>query len=134
MKDYVETDAQCRRKQIFDHFPGGFIMHENLKEHNCCNVCSKQCSCGDDECTKNEMLVETSGSSINEAVTPSLFYNVVRVVNDEQKNKLENYLKEYMKEWILKCSRGVIVLQSILFEFSHFQINQVVRNCDNENT
>lgn len=130
IKDYIETDTQCRRKQIFDHFPGGFIVHENVNGHNCCDVCARNCSCGEDKCTKNEMVIETSSSSLNETVTPPLLYGGVRCVNNEQINKLRNSLNEYHKEWILKCSKGVVLLPSILFEFSHFQINQVMANCD----
>jgi hypothetical protein len=130
IKDYIETDTQCRRKQIFSHFPGGFIVHENLSGHDCCDVCTRNCSCGEDKCTKNEMLIEISSSSFNETVTPPLSYSVVRCVNNEQINILRKYLKEYLKEWILKCSKGVILLQSSLFEFSNFQIDQVVSNCD----
>ena len=76
------------------------------------------------------MVIETSSSSLNEAVTPSLLHSVVRCVNNEQIKKLRNYLKEYLKEWILKCSKGAVLLQSSLFEFSHFQIDQVIANCD----
>ena len=76
------------------------------------------------------MLIETSSGSFNETVTPPLSYSVVRCVNNEQINILRNYLKEYLKEWILKCSKGVILLQSGLFEFSNFQIDQVVSNCE----
>ena len=54
----------------------------------------------------------------------------MRCVNNEQINKLRNSLNEYHKEWILKCSKGVILLPSILFEILHFQINQVMANCD----
>ena len=59
IKDYIETDTQCQRKQIFDHFPGGFIVHENVNGHNCCDVCARNCSCGEDKCAKNEMVIET---------------------------------------------------------------------------
>ena len=71
------------------------------------------------------MLFESSVGSLNET-----YYSIVRFVNDQQKNQLQNYLEEYMKEWISKCSKSVIVLQSILFEFSHFQVDQVITNCN----
>ena len=93
-------------------------------------MCARNCSCGEDNCTKNEMLIESSSTSLNEAVTSPLSYSVVRCINNELIKKLRNYLKEYLKEWILKCSKGVILLQSSLFEFSNFQIHQVIANCD----
>ena len=108
IKNYIETDTQCRRKQIFNHFPGGFIVHENLNGHNCCDVCKRNCTCGEEECNKNEMLIETSSSLLNETVTQPL-YSVVRTVSDEQRNKLRHNLKEYLKECIVKCSKGVNV-------------------------
>lgn len=125
IKDYIETDTQCRRKQIFQHFPGDFTVHEDLQGHDCCDVCAKTCSCGHDGCTKsNEMEL----SMPSQPDTP--LFSSVRSVNDEQKNSLKNCLQTYLKEWVVKCSTGSIVLPSILLEFSQFQIHQVIENCD----
>ena len=30
IKEYIETDQQCRRKQIFNHFPGGGLLHMKI--------------------------------------------------------------------------------------------------------
>ena len=93
-------------------------------------MCARNCSCGEDNCIKIEMLIESSSTSLNEAVTPTLSYSVVICIINEVIKNFRNYLKEYLKEWFLKCSKGAILLQSSLFEFSNFQIHQVIANCD----
>ena len=127
MKSYVENTNQCRRKLIYQTFPGNFTS--TVSGHRWCDFCAKSCSCGEDDCEKETKLPleDTSQSEV-------CIREPVRNVNSEQRKALKNKLEAYMKKLVAQNSSGPIVLTSILQEFTQFHIEQVLNNCDNLQT
>lgn len=107
MKSHVENTNQCRRKLIYQTFPGNFIS--TVSGHRCCDFCVKSCSCGEYDCEKETKLPleDTSQSEV-------CFREPVRNVNSEQRKALKNKLEAYTKKLVAQNSSGPIVSTSIL--------------------
>lgn len=124
IKIYTTSNDECRRQQIFKHFPGNFTSH--VDGHNCCDVCARNCTCGDDCVNKTIMSIETSTDAA------STLYESVRTVTSKDRKALKDKLVVYMKELLISNSSGAVVSSSssILHEFSLFHVQQVIDNCD----
>lgn len=48
MKDYVKSTMTCRRKELLAHY--GESIAKPVVPHNCCDICSFECQCGDGMC------------------------------------------------------------------------------------
>lgn len=47
MKSYLKNVSQCRRVYLYTHFIGGSDVAPAQPLCACCDICSKQCRCGD---------------------------------------------------------------------------------------
>ncbi len=123
IKELVETEC-CRPQFIRQLFPG---KAEDLQQLGClcCDWCSKKCTCLDHEAIPG--ISFDSKSTIGEHEPQKRF------VRKDQKEELEKKLFQYRESLLPSSTDEFIPVGStgILFEFDYYQINQVLKNCDN---
>ena len=123
IKELVETEC-CRTQFICQLFPG---KAEDLQQSGClcCDWCSKKCTCLDHEAIPG--ISFDSESTIEEREPQKRF------VQKDQKEELEKKLFQYRESLLPSSTDEFIPVGStgILFEFNYYQINQVLKNCDN---
>ena len=55
IKSFVSNKTECRRSLIYQHFPGHF--HSLVSGHQCCDICTNNCNCGEATCPKQTRVV-----------------------------------------------------------------------------
>ena len=121
IKRYVENTEECRRKLIYQNFPGNF--NSTVTGHECCDLCASSCTCNEDDCVKNTKLLV-------EEVVESNDNEPVRDVTSEQREALKVSLEAYMKNLMTVNTSGHIVSTTILQEFTNFHVGQVLNSCE----
>ncbi len=121
IKEFLEVETCCR-KMIAKLFNAA----ATAKQPDwclCCNVCSKGCDC--------TMHIEIPAISFEASTNNKSSEKRTRQVSDNQKSMLRDKLLAYRKT-LLPCSTEDFIpvgSNSILFEFDHYQIKQVIRHC-----
>ena len=85
IKSYVENTNKCRRKLIYQTFPGNFTS--TVSGHRSCDFCANSCTCGEDDCEKETKLPLEDTSELEVC-----FREPVRNVHNEQREELKNKL------------------------------------------
>lgn len=123
IKDYLSNDKECRRTFMYSYFPGEFSS--NISGHQCCDICSKSCRCGQESFSEPGMSLE---SNADETCTVSS--ESVRSVKEMDKIKLRGELFKFMKDLLIRNTSGAIASVNIMHEFTSFYIQQVLDNYD----
>ncbi len=125
MKELLHQEL-CRRREIGKNF-SSFSSLEVPKQCMCCDNCAMQCDCGD-ECVKGDgKFTLFSAKAEAERALPTRHRNVSK----QQKEDLMSHLID-LKEEIVSGVADVkpIGTMSIKFEFSSFQIDQIIASCE----
>ena len=122
-KEYISNSTKCRRSFIYKHFPGNF--QSSVSGHQCCDICAKECDCGDASCPKQAMQSVDDGSE-NGVASPKS----VRSVDNHDKENLRHELFAYMKELLISNTSGPVASLNLMHEFTAFHIQQALDNCD----
>lgn len=48
VKNYIENDKECKRKLMYQNFPGNFIFA--VTGHDCCDFCASSCTFEESDC------------------------------------------------------------------------------------
>jgi len=124
IEDYCKTD-QCRRSTLFAPF--GETPKDVVPQHNCCDNCVLNCSCGSDDC-QDAFIVEMSAEV--ELLGPS---NIkTRPVSSQNKHYIKNALKHFRKGEIseqMNKLEHLVCCPNVLLELGDFFIAQVLENC-----
>lgn len=120
IKTYVSNKTECRRKLIYQHFPGNFSA--SVSGHKCCDICACKCNCQEDTCPKENLQSVTCQDEI--------LPDIVRSVTDEQKEFLKKELFSYMSELLVRNTSGGVATVNLIHEFTSFHIRQVLDNFD----
>ncbi len=98
MREYVDSKAvTCRRKQLMSHY-GEVVNIAN--DHNCCDICGRNCSCGDDgSCREGGGAgwAETVMVSSSVAATDVKYE---RTVTDHERETVHGLLHEYQQSLV----------------------------------
>ena len=94
MSDFVKCTT-CRRKKILAFFGDTKENNRVIPNHLCCDICAKDCKCGQRECQEDTRSMAFMMSKAAE-VTPA--DTKVRDVTDSEKKKLQTLLKECQVE------------------------------------
>ena len=123
MKDFLHLH-ECRRQSLMRHF--GFVCNKtNSILHLCCDICASNCKCGSDNCGKY-WSAEVSKFTRNNEI------NRTRTVHGEQKQDLQTHLINYislLQQQSTTSEYKVPCCPSVILEFNHFHVQQVVNNC-----
>ena len=123
VKNYIENDKECKRKLMYQNFPGNFIFA--VTGHDCCDFCASSCTFEESDCViKTKLNVGENAESNTAAPQP------VRNVSREQRESLNVKLETYMKKLVSENTSWPIVATTILQKFTRFNINQVLNHCD----
>ena len=52
MKEYIRNSEECRRKSVLSAYNAK--PREDRIKHLCCDICSKSCICGSENCSNYE--------------------------------------------------------------------------------
>ena len=124
IKELVATEG-CRTRFITQLYPTNdtsFLQKGCL----CCDWCSKKCTCIDHE-SFNHMSFQKELLVCEKKCVPQK-----RFVTNDQQNQLKKKLLQYRDSLLPSSTAEFIPVGStgIFFEFGHYQIAQVLQNCD----
>ena len=122
IKEYTTNTTDCRRTSLYRHFPGKFTF--SVMGHQCCDICAKSCSCGQETCSEPAKFSFPANSDV------AMDHESVRLVKEKDKQILRNELFSYMKKLLHRNASGAVASVNIMHEFTPFHIQQVLENCD----
>ena len=118
IKSYVRNPSnQCRRKSIMRFFKER--CNSPSLGHDCCDICTKACDCGNEEMHKNSLELEKSATG---GSNPPLS----RSVNDEERAFLKEVLVGHLSSNPHASFLGMNVLVDSL---DHETVDSIVDNC-----
>ena len=113
----------CTMDCWHSYFPGEFSS--NISGHQCCDICTKSCRCGQESCSEPGMSLESNADE-----TCTISSESVRSVKEMDKIKLRGELFKFMKDLLIRNVSGATASVNIMHEFTSFHIQQVLDNCD----
>ena len=94
MLDFVKSTT-CRREKILSFFDDTSENGRVIPNHLCCDICAKDCQCGETECQDN---TRSKVFLMSKAIELTSANDKVRNVTEMEKKKLESLLKECQVE------------------------------------
>ena len=123
MKNFVQNST-CRKDSIAENFPGDHGQMTKLC--SCCDVCLSKCECKS-PCDKKYVQFGKITSDMSTNIAKKS-----RVVSEDQRGVLKSKLTACDKLYKRVTGNTVksISYPSLLLEFGHFQIQQVIDKCE----
>lgn len=118
----AKDDTKCKHEILCGAY---LITHKNIvPAHNCCDVCAKKCSCGNEQCPRvHDALTAYT------AETDSSDEEMERYVSDEDKKLINEKLMSY-KFTLTSSAAGVIIDSDVLHGFTNEIVVQIVQRCN----
>ena len=130
MLDFIKCTT-CRREKILAFFDDGNESNKVIPSHLCCDICAKDCQCGQAECKED---TTSTTFLMSKATGPTPANAKVRDVTEGEMKKLESLLRECQDELRkeFQDSNRHCMYSSIdkLTCFSDCLIQETIDNCD----
>lgn len=119
----VKDDSECRHKMLCSAY---LVKKSQISPlHNCCDVCEKQCSCGDDECPRGH----AAKRDVNRESDESDEDQMTRTVSSQERQLLRQKL-EALKFRLTVTTAGTLIHSDVLHGFTDNILEDIVKKCD----